>query len=43
MKCVKIGERIVRVSDEEGRKLVKTGKGKFCPKQEFKAQERGEK
>jgi len=38
MKCVKIGDKIVRVSDEEGQKLVSRGKGEFCPKKDFKVQ-----
>jgi len=42
MKCVKVDGKIIRVSDEEGQKLVSQGKGEFSPKKDFKAQESGE-
>ena len=43
MKCIKKHGKIRRVSDELARKLVNTDKYKFCPKHEWKEQNKKEK
>ena len=37
MKCVKKDEKVIRVNDEEARKLVESKGWKYCPKSEWKA------
>lgn len=42
MKCIKKdGEKIRRVGDDKAKEMVETEGWSYCPKSEWKAQERG--
>lgn len=41
MKCIKTTTgKIIRVDDKKAKKLVETGQGVYCPKHEFKSQQK---
>lgn len=41
MKCIRVGEKIHRVSDESAKLSVESGRATFAKKEDFKIQERG--
>lgn len=44
IKCVRLNDgKVIRVSTDEGEDIVRANRGRFVPKSEWKAQERGEK